>query len=73
MEISFGLVVQFHSRFTIRSTITETMYFLAKSRFASVYEDLANRIRIPSVYDVKKNSPALLPMTIIESSSYLDT
>ena len=54
MEISFGLVVQFHSRFTIRSTITETMYFLAKSRFASVYEDLVNRIRIPSVYDVKK-------------------
>ena len=44
MEISFGLVVQFHSRFTIRSTITETMYFLAKSRFASVYEDLANRM-----------------------------
>ena len=68
MEISFGLVVQFHSRFTIRSTITETMYFLAKSRFASVYEDLANRIRIPSVYDVKKIRLTLVQRKVNYSS-----
>ncbi len=54
MDISFGVVFQIQSRFPIRSTITETMDFLAKSRFASLYELFANRIRIPSGYDGKK-------------------
>ena len=35
MDISFGVAFQIQSRFPIRSTITETMDFLAKSRFAS--------------------------------------
>ena len=46
--------------FGIRSTISETMDFVAKSRFVSLYEYFANRIRITSVTDVKKIRLTLL-------------
>ena len=57
MEISVSLVKSRFPNFGIRSTISETMDFVAKSRFVSLYEYFANCIRITSVTDVKKNSP----------------
>ena len=53
MDYSFSIVFRFWSRFTIRSTITEMMDLLVKSRFASLYELFGNRLRIASVTDVK--------------------
>ena len=54
MEISVSLVKSRFPNFGIRSTISETMDFVAKSRFVSLYEYFANRIRITSLTDVKK-------------------
>ena len=51
MEISVSLVKFRFPNFGIRSTISETMDFVAKSRFVSLYEDFTNRIRIMYIGD----------------------
>ena len=60
MDYWFSLVFRFLSHFTIQSTITETMDFLVKSRFALLNELFGNRLQKTSVTDVKKIRLALL-------------